>query len=195
VNNAQYLVAHIGKGSKRRYAGSLALEAFELPDGDWRIYDEKLWRSGRFGGKGDLDRRAIKSGTYDVLRTYGQSGSPKAILVEIRQLATPSDAIAEVPVARLHLKISPQKEDSALTEAKLVENPLISGKSSAIYFEQFAISGDRRNSYRYAVDSFDRIVFLTACVEMDEGSGWEDVFRLSTLQGARIRRILETERK
>jgi hypothetical protein len=193
MNNVQYLLAQIGKNSERRFAGSLPLEPSELPDGEWRIYDEKLWRSGRFGGNGELERRAMKAGTYDILRSYGQPGASKAVLIEVRQLASQSDAVAEVPIARLHLKITSERSESNLTEAKVIEDPLISGKSSAIYFEQFARKGERRNTYRYAVDSIDRVVLLTACVAMDEGSPWEEVFELNSLQADRIRTKLATE--
>lgn len=193
MNNAQYLVAQIGKRSKRRYAVSLPLEPSEIPNGDWQTYDEKRWRSGRFSGKSDLNRRAVKTGSYNVLRTYSQQGASKAVLVEIRQMANGSDAADEVQLARLHLKISSGRSASALSEAELVETPSAPANTSATCFEQFARRGDLSNTYRYAVDSVDHVVFLTAYVTVDEGPEWEEVIHLSSLQADRIRRKLAGE--
>jgi hypothetical protein len=194
MNSLQYLVAQFGKRSERRYARSLILEPSEIPDGKWRVYNQKLSRSGMFRGQGESSRRAVETGSFNVLRTYSQTGATKAALIEVRQMATPSDALTEAPISRLQLKIASPSSDSSLTEATLMEPPPIAGNTSATYFEQIARSGDRRNTYRYAVDSLERVIFLTAWVTSEEESPWEEVFELSTLQADRIRLKLATER-
>jgi hypothetical protein len=114
-------------------------------------------------------------------------------MIEIRQMATQSDAAAEVPTARLNIAASPTGIGAILTEAQSIEAPVTSEHSSAKYYEQFIRREDRCNTYRYAVDSVDRVIFLTAWITSEEVSQWEDVVHISSLQADRIRHILSTE--
>jgi hypothetical protein len=195
MNHAQYLLAQFGSRSEREFARSLLLESSEIPYGAWTTYDEKSRRSGKSGGKNsESEQRARKAGSFNAIRTYAQQGATKAVMIEVRQWATQFDAAAEAPSARLNLIPSPTGIGAILTEAQSIEPPMASVRLSARYFEQFIRLPDRSNTYRYSVDSVDRIVFLTAWITSEEVAPWEDVFRISSLQADRIRRILALNR-
>jgi len=188
VNGAEYLIAQVGSGAKRRAALSLLLNPIEIPGGDWEVYSKKTWRAGFFK-TGDTNRRSRRTGAFNAIRTYKDKrpDATEAILIEIRQYGSEVDALVELPTTRLNLRPSPNNPGATVTEATLIEVPDVSESISAFCIEQCTSVGDRLNTHRCVVDSVGQVVFLTDFVALGEGHAWDDVLELSRLQGARIR--------
>ncbi|MGB8195870.1 MAG: hypothetical protein WCF25_02545 [Acidimicrobiales bacterium] len=188
MNYAQFLISQVGSGAKRRDALSLLLEPTDIPGGDWEIYSTKSWRSGKLGD-GEVNRRRRQTGSFNAIRTYKDKlpDATGAILIEIRQFGTETDALTELPTARLNLSPSPTNRGAMVAEAALIEVPQTSESSSAFCIEQCATVGDRVNIHRYVVDSVAQVLFLTDFVALGEGRPWNEVLELSRKQATRIR--------
>jgi hypothetical protein len=191
MNNGQYLLAQFGSPAQRKFSESLLLEASELPGRGWSKHDEKTWRAGKFGPSSDAVLRAKHSGAYNAIRTFGQSATSRAVLTEVRPMATASDAEAELAVSHLHLQLTPNKKAATLTDAVTVEKTEQERPSSTIQYERFAIGEDQRVSYRYIVGNLDRVVYVVTCCALDDGWPWDEVTSVSQLQADRIQSHLK----
>jgi hypothetical protein len=88
----------------------------EVPDGDWRLRDERTWRTGATNAGAPWAERAQSMGSVTAWRSFEETGDGSWVWLQTSPLASAADAdeamrvIPDRLVANLRAKVTPTAE-------------------------------------------------------------------------------------
>src|SRR5580658_5951028 len=89
------LFGQLGRPSLRRLAIDSLIAASDLPGGGWRELGTGSWRFG-VGDKGELARRARKTGEFTALRRFRNDEAGRGAMAQVLPTANAEDAAVQV---------------------------------------------------------------------------------------------------
>lgn len=174
---------------RARDESALVLGESELPGADWRVIDERSWRTGQSGDEG-WAVRARESGLLTVWRSFEQADGDRWLWIQVTQLVSEVDAAEALTVVPDRLLSNARADVEVIAEAS-VEPPSIVGVSRSWAHESRTASRRGQGvALMLAYVLGPRLVTLAASGLTDSWS-WAEVATIAEKQGQRLAETVE----
>ncbi len=98
MRRVQFVTAQLGRKAGKDEVLARMLSADNLPDGPWRMLDQRTWRTGVMGPVTEWGERARQAGSLTGWRSFSHRATPRGAWIQLVPLASADDADAAVAV-------------------------------------------------------------------------------------------------
>lgn len=98
MRRVQFVTAQLGRKAGKDEVLARMLSADDLPDGPWRMMDQRTWRTGVMGPATEWGERARQIGSLTGWRSFSHRATLRATWIQLIPLASADDAGAAVTV-------------------------------------------------------------------------------------------------
>lgn len=98
MRRVQFVTAQLGRKAGKDEVLAGMLSADDLPDGPWRMMDQRTWRTGVMGPTTEWGERARQVGSLTGWRSFSHRATLRAAWIQLIPLASADDAVAAVTV-------------------------------------------------------------------------------------------------
>jgi len=99
LRRVQFVTAQLGRKAGKGEALAGLLSGSDLPDGPWRVVDQRTWRTGKVGPATAWGERARQAGSITAWRSFSHQTAPRWAWIQVMPMASEEDAgaaLAEV---------------------------------------------------------------------------------------------------
>jgi hypothetical protein len=99
LRRIQFMTAQLGRKSGQGDVLARLLSEGDLPDGPWRVLDQRTWRTGEVGPATAWGKRARQAGSITAWRGFSHKTAPRWVWIQVIPLASEEDtgpALAEI---------------------------------------------------------------------------------------------------
>ena len=184
LRRVQFVAAQLGRKAGKREALARLLSGSDLPDGPWRVMDQRTWRTGEIGPATAWGERARQAGSVTAWRSLSHRTASRWAWIQVIPMTSEEDAraaLAEVgergmPNLRSRVRLVSQRD---------VPVEPFAGASAVWAREQHTEGPDGPGVVLMlagAVSHWLVIVSLTGSPVWD----WQSASELAALQAARL---------
>jgi len=188
----RFVAAQIGPKPGKKRSLTMLLDLSELPGDDWKMLDQRTWRTGIATPIPDWTKRANEAGSVTAWRSFGQKTGPsQTIWTQVTPFVSADDAqsaLTDTPknmMRNLWAEVSPTSE-------RVIEDYSIPDVTSQWFYEQEALSSEGASTSRFVAATVAEWLFVVACAGLDGTWIWADVITLASTQARKIRKVLRT---
>jgi hypothetical protein len=135
LRRVQFVMAQLGRKAGKGEALGRLLSGNDLPDGPWRVMDQRTWRTGEVGPATVWGERAGQAGSVTAWRSFSHETAPRWAWIQVIPMASEEDAgaaLADVGERRL----ANLRSRVRLVSQRVVPVELFAGASAAWAREQ-----------------------------------------------------------
>lgn len=98
MRRVQFAIAQLGRKPGKDEVLASMLSADDLPNGPWRMMNQRTWRTGTVGPVTPWGERASQAGSVTGWRSFSHRTTPRWAWIQVIPLASANDAGAAVAV-------------------------------------------------------------------------------------------------
>lgn len=92
LRRVQFAAAQLGRKAGQAEALARLLSGSDLPDGPWRVLDQRTWRTGQAGPATAWGERARQAGSVTAWRSFSHETAPRGAWIQAVPMASEEDA-------------------------------------------------------------------------------------------------------
>lgn len=184
MQRIQFVTAQLGRKAGKDEALGRLLHASDLPDGPWRMLDQRTWRTGVMGPATEWGERARQAGTVTGWRSFGHKTSKRGAWIQVMPLASADDARAALSVVGERGLANLRARVQLVSEHDVSVAPF-TGADAVWAREQHTTSKDGPGVVLTLGGAVGRSLVII-CLSGSPAWDWSSASELAALQAARL---------
>lgn len=184
LRRVQFVTAQLGRKTGKGEALTRLLSGTDLPDGPWRVMDQRTWRTGEAGPATAWGERARQAGSITAWRSFSHETAPRWAWIQVVPMASEEDAGAALAGAGERGLANPRSRVRLVSQHDVPVEPF-AGASAVWAREQHTEGRDGPGVVLMlagAVSHWLVIAGLSGSPVWD----WQSASELAALQAARL---------
>ena len=178
------MTAQLGRKARKSEALASLLSGSDLPDGPWRVMDQRTWRTGEVGPATAWGERARQAGSVTAWRSFSHQTAPRWAWIQVIPMASEEDAgaalagVGERALANL-------KSGVQLVSQRDVPVEPFAGARTVWAREQHTEGGDGPGVVLMLAGAVSHWLVIVS-LSGSPVQGWQSASELAALQAARL---------
>jgi hypothetical protein len=160
------------------------LSANDLPDGPWRMLDQRTWRTGAMGLATAWGERARQAGSFTGWRSFSHQTTPRWAWIQVIPLASADDADAAVTVIGEQGLANLRSRVQLMSERDMPLEPF-TGASAVWAREQLTTGKDGPGVVLMLAGAVSHWLVIV-CLSGTPAWDWSSASELAALQAVRL---------
>jgi hypothetical protein len=184
LRRVQFVTAQLGRKAGKGEALARLVSGSDLPDGPWRVTDQRTWRTGEAGPAAAWGQRARQAGSVTAWRSFSHETAPRWAWIQVTPMVSEEDArgaladIGERALANLKSRVRLVSQHDVPVKA-------FAGASTAWAREQHTEGPDGRGVVLMLAGAV-RHWLVIVCLSGSPAWDWPSAAELAALQAARL---------
>jgi hypothetical protein len=184
MRRIQFVTAQLGRKSGKDEVLAGLLRAGDLPDGPWRVMDQRTWRTGVMGSATAWGERARQAGSVTGWRSFAHQTAPRWAWIQVMPLASADDAGAALSVIGKRGLANLRSGVQLVSERDVPVEPF-PGASAVWAREQHTTGKDGPGVVLMLAGAVSRWLVIV-CLSGSPAWDWSSASELAALQAARL---------
>lgn len=178
------MTAQLGRKAGKGEALARLLGGGDLPDGPWRVTDQRTWRTGEAGPATAWGERARQAGSVTAWRSFSHAAAARWAWVQVTPMASQEDAkaalagVGERALANLRSRVR-------LVSQRDVPVAPFAG-ASAVWAREQHTEGEDGPGVVLLLAAAVRHWLVIVCLSGSPAWDWQSASELAALQAARL---------
>lgn len=184
MQRIQFVTAQLGRKAGKDAVLARLLHEGDLPDGPWRMMDQRTWRTGVMGPATPWGERARQAGSVTGWRSFSHETARRSAWIQVMPLASADDAGAALPVIGERGLANLRSRVQLVSERDVPAEPF-AGASAVWAREQHTTGKDGPGAVLMLAGAISHWL-VTVCLAGSPAWDWSSAFELAALQASRL---------
>lgn len=178
------MTAQLGRKAGKDEALARLLSAGDLPDGPWRVLDQRTWRTGEIGPPTAWGQRARQVGSVTAWRSFSHQTARRWAWIQVIPTATQEDAGAALAEVGERMLANLRSEGRLVSQYDVAVEPF-AGASGVWAREQHTEGPDGPGVVLLLAAAISHWLVIV-CLSGTPAWDWPSASALAALQAARL---------
>lgn len=178
------MTAQLGRKAGKGEALARLLSGSDLPDGPWRVTDQRTWRTGVAGPATAWGERARRAGSVTAWRAFSHQTAPRWAWIQVTPMASQEDAGAALADAGERGLANLRSRAQLVSQRDVPVEPF-AGASAVWAREQHTEGSDGPGVVLMLAGAVSHWLVIV-CLSGSPAWGWQSAPELAALQAARL---------
>jgi hypothetical protein len=184
VQRIHFVTAQLRRKAGKEEVLARLLRASDLPDGPWRMRDQRTWRTGVMGPATAWGERAREAGSVTGWRSFRHKTAPRWAWIQVMPLASADDSGAALSVIGERALANLRSRVQLMSERDVPVEPFT--RASAVWArEQHIMGKDGPGVVLILAGAVSRWLVIV-CLSGSPAWDWSSASELAALQAARL---------
>jgi hypothetical protein len=184
LRRVQFVIAQRGRKAGKGEALARLLSGSALPDGPWRVIDQRTWRTGVIGPATAWGKRARQAGSVTAWRSFSHETAPRWAWIQVMPMASGEDAGAALADVGERGLANLRSEVGLVSQRDVPVEPF-AGVSAVWAREQHTEGRDGPGVVLMLAGEVSHWLVIV-CLSGSPAWDWQSASELAALQAARL---------